>query len=174
MKINFKIILSFLLPATVLILFFFGLNNNNRYDTKNLVGKKITSFELKSLFDEGIIASNDILNNNYTLINFWASWCSPCRAEHRYLISLKQNSDLKIVGINFKDQNKNAIKFLNDLGNPYYKVLQDKNGKAAVKLGVYGIPESILIDSQKNIIEKFVGPINKGTYKIILKSINSQ
>ena len=165
-----KIFLSFLIPAIILLLFFSGLNNENKYDTRTLIGKKIDHFELKGL-DGNIINSNQLLNNKYTLVNFWASWCAPCKKEHKHLMSLSTNSSLKILGVNFKDKKDNAMKFLEDLGNPYYYLAEDKQGKQSVKFGIYGIPESILIDSNLQVIKKFVGPINLTDYNQILKII---
>ena len=166
-----KILLSFLIPTIILFLFFLGLDNENKYDTRNLVGKKINNFELKNLKDDGIVNSNKLLNNKYTLVNFWASWCVPCLKEHKYLMSLKKNSSLKILGVNFKDKKENAIKFLEDLGNPYYYLAQDKLGKQSIKFGIYGIPESILIDKNLQVIKKFVGPLNLSDYNKILEII---
>ena len=168
-----KIFLSFLIPAVILFLFFLGLNNENRYDTRNLVGKKINNFELKGLNDD-TINSNQLLNNKYTLVNFWASWCTPCKKEHKYLMDLKKNSSLRILGVNFKDKKNNAIKFLEDLGNPYYYLAQDQHGKQSIKFGIYGIPESILIDQNLQVIKKFVGPINNSDYNKILEIIKGQ
>ena len=163
-----KIIISFILPAIILLLLFLGLNNKNIYETKNLIGKKISNFEIKNLNEEKLINRETLSNNNFTLINFFASWCGPCRTEHPYLISLKDNNKLKILGINFKDKKANAINFLNELGNPYYEILSDKNGKESVNFGIYGIPESILIDKNFKIIKKFIGPINKNDYEEII------
>ena len=76
-------------------------------------------------------------------------------------MTLKKEDDLKILGVNFKDEKKNAVKFLKKLGNPYYLTLVDDTGKSSVNFGIYGIPESILIDKELKIIKKFIGPINQ-------------
>ena len=99
--------------------------------------------------------------NRYTLINFWASWCAPCKIEHPYLMKLSNESGLKILGVNFKDKKTNALKFLEELGDPYDYLAKDNFGKKSVIFGIYGIPESILVDSELKILKKFVGPIDK-------------
>jgi len=168
-----KILISFILPAIILLLLFLGLNNKNYYETKNLIGKKISDFEIKKLNEDKLVNRKSLSNNNFTLINFFASWCGPCRLEHSYLLSLKKDNKLQILGINFKDKKANAINFLNELGNPYYEILKDSNGKESVNFGIYGIPESILIDKNFKIIKKFIGPINKNDYEEIIKIIKN-
>ncbi len=170
MKINFFRACIFLLAIFVLSIFLFSLNKNNVYDTKNLIGQKINSFDLKSLDNEEKINEILLKKNKFTLINFWASWCFPCRAEHKYLIKIKKNSkNLKILGINFKDKKKEAKKFIAEFGNPYYFTAQDSDGRTSINFGIYGIPESILINKDLKIIRKFIGPINNEDYKTILK-----
>jgi len=172
MKTN--IIISFGLISFILLLFYFGLNNKNKYETSDLVGKKLSSFELKSLDEKNVFNSNTLEKNTFTLINFWASWCAPCRKEHEYLMLLKKKTGLKILGVNFKDRKENALEFLQTLGNPYYLLAKDHDGRSSVNFGIYGIPESLLIDNELNVIKKFIGPINFDNYKEIVKIINNK
>ena len=158
MKTN--IILSYSLLGFILLIFYLGLSSNPQYETKNLVGQKIPKFELKLLSSEKVISTADLKKNKFTLINFWASWCGPCRVEHKYLMLLSENKNLKILGINFKDNKNNALNFLNKLGDPYSIVAKDIHGKVSVTFGVYGIPESVLINRDLEVIKKFIGPIS--------------
>jgi cytochrome c biogenesis protein CcmG, thiol:disulfide interchange protein DsbE len=164
-----KIFISYAIPAIILFLFFLGLNSGNRYSTENLVGKKISNFTLVSLVNNEIIDNDNLSKNDFTLINFWASWCAPCRLEHSFLMSLSEKYDLKILGINFKDNKENSLKFLKELGNPYYDIGKDIDGKVSIKFGVYGVPESILIDKNLKIVKKFIGPLDLNNLREILE-----
>ena len=155
----------------ILGIFYLSLNRSSNYDTKFLVGNKIADIELKSLQNEKFFTNDDFKNNKYTLINFWASWCAPCRVEHPILMKLSQTKNLVILGINFKDKEPQAKTFLSELGNPYDLLAKDKNGKHSVKFGIYGIPESILINKELMIIQKFVGPLSVDDYNNIIKII---
>ena len=173
MKINILKITIFSFVIFFLLIFWKGLKIDNNYDTKSLIGKKISNFKLIEINnDDQYISEVDFKNNRYTLINFFASWCAPCRVEHKYLLNLaKEQKKIKIIGINFKDKKNNAIKFLEELGNPYNFVGIDPDGRISILFGIYGIPESILIDSNLIIIKKFVGPIDQIQYNEILKLI---
>ena len=157
----------------ILGIFYLSLNRSSNYDTKFLEGNKLADIELRSLQSDKFFVNDDFRNNKYTLINFWASWCAPCRVEHPYLTTLSKNKDIKILGINFKDKKTNALKFLEELGNPYDYLAKDNNGKQSVNFGIYGIPESILIDSKFNILKKIIGPLNEKDIKEIKEIIKS-
>tara|TARA_B100000941_G_scaffold271643_1_gene230530 strand:- start:1363 stop:1884 length:522 start_codon:yes stop_codon:yes gene_type:complete len=158
----------------IISIFYFSLNINNNYNTEYLIGKKLSEFKLKKLNDNDFFTSNDLKKNKYTLINFWASWCAPCRIEHPVLIKLSEDQSLEILGINFKDKNKNAINFLKDLGNPYDHLASDKKGKQSIAFGIYGIPESILVNNEMTVLKKFVGPLNADDFNDIKKIISSK
>jgi cytochrome c biogenesis protein CcmG/thiol:disulfide interchange protein DsbE len=105
------------------------------------------------------------ITGKLTLINVFASWCIPCRQEHPILKDLAKDSRLNIVGINYKDKNDNALRFLGELGNPYAAIGVDPNGKAAIDWGVYGIPESYLVGPDGKILYKKVGPFDELSLK---------
>ena len=116
-----------------------------------LIGKSVPVFDLAPLTDlkaEGQqvpgLKSEDLLGK-ISLVNIFASWCAPCRAEHPALMELSRNKELTIVGINYKDQAENARRFLGALGNPYSRVGVDKKGRTAIEWGFYGIPETLLV-----------------------------
>ena len=157
----------------VLLVFYNSLNRETNYSTDYLLGNKLTNINLKSFDDNKIYTSEDIQKSRYTLINFWASWCAPCRIEHPYLMQLSKEKNLKILGVNFKDKKINASKFLNELGNPYYYMAKDTSGKQSVNFGIYGIPESILINNETIVLKKFVGPLNEQNLNDIKGIINS-
>ncbi len=153
--------------SIIILVFFNSLKTNKIYDTEDLTGKKIPIVELELLNKNKKINVKDFKQNQFTLINFFASWCGPCRKEHKYLIDLSENTNIKIIGINFKDKKNNANNFLKKLGNPYHIVTKDDDGKKSVNFGVYGIPETILINSDLIILKKYIGPIDEKEVKEI-------
>ena len=167
-----KITIIFLL-IFILGIFFLSLNKSSNYNTESLVGNKLGEIELVSFEDDSIFTNDDFKKNSFTLINFWASWCAPCRIEHPQLMELSKENNIKILGVNFKDKKINALKFLKDLGDPYEYLTRDSNGKQSVNFGIYGIPESILIDNKLTIIKKFVGPLTKQDVNNIKEIINN-
>jgi cytochrome c biogenesis protein CcmG/thiol:disulfide interchange protein DsbE len=172
MKINISKIIIFSFVVFFLSIFWLGLKKDNNYDTKNIIGNRISNFQLSSIYNNKFISEEVLKENKFTLINFFASWCAPCRAEHQYLLNLSnKKKDIKILGINFKDKKNNAISFLNELGDPYNFVAEDTDGKASILFGIYGIPESILINNELVIIKKIVGPIDPKQYEEILQLI---
>ena len=152
--------------------FFISLSRDTNYSTSSLINKEVPQFKIAYFDKNGFYTKQDLTKRNYTLINFWASWCSPCRQEHPLLIQLSKEKNLKLLGVNFKDKKKQAETFLNDLGNPYDFLTKDELGKSSVKFGVYGIPESILVNKDLMILKKFVGPLSTEDYDLIIEIIN--
>ncbi len=129
-----------------------------------LIGKKAPSLALPPLEGSNTEAlTTGVIAGKLTLVNVFASWCVPCRQEHPMLKELARDSRLTVVGINYKDRNDNALRFLGELGNPYRAIGVDPNGKAAIDWGVYGIPESYLVGPDGTILYKKVGPFDDRT-----------
>ncbi|MDC0903598.1 DsbE family thiol:disulfide interchange protein [Pelagibacteraceae bacterium] len=162
--IRLLIILVFIFLLTV---FFVGLNKSSFYDTKDLEGRTLKNIQLDHFSRNKVISEQDLKKNNFTLINFWASWCGPCRTEHPFLLKLNDEKNLNLIGVNFKDKKINALNFLNQYGNPYDVLAKDESGKHSVNFGIYGIPESILVNKNLIIIKKFIGPISEEDLKYI-------
>jgi len=153
------------------VIFFKGLKNPNLYTPILNQEKKVPSFELKSFDDNSQIISEKIFRGNkYYLMNIWASWCIPCRDEHKFLMDLKKDRKIELIGFNYKDNFENAASFLKNLGNPYNIIVSDKDGIASINWGAYGVPESFLIHENK-IIRRFIGPINNEHLSEIKKII---
>ena len=157
-KINY-IIISILFSFLFIILYS-SLDNERVYNTKDLIGKKISQVDINLFQSNETINTKEFINNEFTILNFWASWCAPCRKEHPNLVRLSKIKNIKLVGVNFKDNVENAKNFLKENGNPFDILAEDKNGKNSVNFGVYGIPETILIDSELKILKKYIGPLN--------------
>jgi cytochrome c biogenesis protein CcmG, thiol:disulfide interchange protein DsbE len=162
MRNKFYLIILFIFLSVCFIIFYKGLSNSNVYTPKVDQKKNIPNFKVKE-FDSNIdLSFKEIFKkNHYYILNIWASWCVPCRTEHPLLMKLSNNPSIKLIGLNYKDNLKNAKKFINEFGNPYTQILVDSDGTLSIELGAYGVPETFLIDKERKIIKKFVGPINQ-------------
>jgi cytochrome c biogenesis protein CcmG, thiol:disulfide interchange protein DsbE len=130
-----------------------------------LIGSQVPDFVLEPL--QGLQGpsgqlpplTSQMLKGQVTIVNVWASWCAPCRIEHPILMELSRRSGFAIAGINYKDQQQNALRFLGELGNPFSAVGVDPRGKAAIDWGVYGVPETFIVSADGRIVHKHVGPL---------------
>ena len=131
-----------------------------------LLNKSVPIFESSSLYNSNEIIKTKDLQNKKTLINFFASWCSPCKVEHPLFFEIRKNyPELYLLGFNHKDPTLDAKKYLNDDGNPYHFVGVDSDGLIALEFGVFGLPETYLINEEGTIIYKFMGPLTKDILK---------
>jgi cytochrome c biogenesis protein CcmG/thiol:disulfide interchange protein DsbE len=105
----------------------------------------------------------DLAQGQVSVVNFWASWCVPCVQEHPLLVSLKERTGVRLYGVNYKDQPAAARRFLGRYGNPFAAVGADTNGRAAIEWGVYGMPETFVVNGRGEIVYKHVGPISPET-----------
>jgi len=173
MKNKFSLFIVVIFLSFCFVIFYKGLNTPNTYTPKVNEKKNIPTFKAKDFDSDNYIDSDKIFEENiFYIINIWASWCVPCRTEHPLLIQLSKNESIKLIGLNYRDNFNNAKKFIDDFGNPYSKILIDKDGTLAVEFGAYGVPETFLIDKNKDIIKKFVGPIDQeivNEIKLIIK-----
>jgi len=153
----------------IFVIFYKGLQDTNIYTPEEKINNEIPTFSAKLFYSNKEVNSSEIFElNSFYLLNIWSSWCVPCRQEHPLLMSLIKNNRIKVIGLNYKDTKKNAKIFLNELGNPFEKIIFDKEGINAIEWGAYGVPESFLIYDGK-IIKKYIGPLNRE----LLKEINS-
>ena len=151
----------------VLSIFFYLLiiERNPSEIPSNLINEKVPTFKAESLFkNEKFISSNEF-KNEIILVNFFATWCRPCRDEHVYIKRFANEENLRVIGVNVKDNSDKTIKWLKDLGNPYKDILIDKNGRISIDWGVYGIPETFIVNSNGIIKYRHVGPITDKIYK---------
>ena len=165
--------LCFLLFVILIIFFYLLIIDRNPSELPStLLDKNVPKFETESLLkDEKFISSKEF-GNEVLLVNFFATWCKPCRDEHVYIKRFSNEKGIKVIGINYKDNSKKTIKWLKKLGNPYSNVLIDKSGKIAIDWGVYGIPETFVVNSSGIIKYRHVGPITDKIYKKINLLIN--
>jgi cytochrome c biogenesis protein CcmG, thiol:disulfide interchange protein DsbE len=135
-----------------------------------LVGRIVPEFRLEDLSEPGKQYDQSIFRGQPLLLNVWATWCPTCYAEHQYLNELAQQG-VKIVGMNYKDQRNKAVDWLNNLGNPYLISLFDGDGMLGLDLGVYGAPETFIIDAQGRIRYRHVGDVNPQNWQQTLAPI---
>ncbi|MEO1197757.1 MAG: DsbE family thiol:disulfide interchange protein [Pseudomonadota bacterium] len=140
-----------------------------------LIGQQVPEFSAPALSellgDSGPIpgfATADLTDGGVTLVNFWASWCGPCRDEHPYLVDLAEDTRFDVVGINYKDAADNARRFLGRYGNPFDAVGTDTRGRIAIDWGVYGMPETFVVDGDGTILFKHIGPISAESLESLL------
>ena len=154
---------------SILLVFFYLLmiDRNPSEIPSALLNKNIPKFEAESLFKDKNFISSKEFGNETTLVNFFATWCKPCLDEHVYIKRFSDEKMIKVIGINYKDNPKKAIQWLKKLGNPYSNVALDKNGRIAIDWGVYGVPETFVVNPEGIIKYRHVGPITKKVYKKI-------
>ncbi len=126
-----------------------------------LIGKSVPTFSLAKLHDPQQQMSNEDFIGEPWVLNVWASWCVACRAEHKYITRLGNMKLVKVIGLNYKDEPEDARNWLRELGNSYTASLMDRDGRVGIDWGVYGVPETFIIDKDGIIKYKFIGPINQ-------------
>lgn len=149
-----------LMVFLVLLIFLgMGLRLDPREVPSPLLDKPAPDFHLPTLADpKQMLNKQDLLGNVY-LLNVWASWCVSCRQEHPLLVEMGRSGILEIYGLNYKDQRADALRWLAQFGNPYRTVAVDEDGRMGIDYGVYGVPESYLIDQKGIIRYKYIGPL---------------
>ena len=126
-----------------------------------LVDKDVPENKLPPLFKNKRGFDHGDLVGGETLVNFFSSWCGPCRVEHDILMKISEEKTVRLFGINYKDQTQAAIRWLNELGDPFERIVADRDGRAAIDWGVYGVPETYLIDKEGKVRYRHVGPLTE-------------
>jgi len=161
MKNSLPLILFFLL----VILLGVGLTLDPREVPSPYIGKAAPNFNLPKLYASTDSISLEDMKGKVWLLNVWASWCSACRSEHQVINRFVKNNQIDVIGLNYKDNAEQAKQWLDDLGNPYVSVAVDHDGRTGIDWGVYGVPETFVIDKKGIIRYKNIGPVTQ-------KSIN--
>jgi cytochrome c biogenesis protein CcmG/thiol:disulfide interchange protein DsbE len=163
-RLRLVVMLPVLVFAAIAAIFIRGITSGDPSRVPSvLIDKPVPPFSLPPLEGTGVpgLAASDLARGRVTLVNVWASWCGPCRLEHPLLMALKERPDADVVGINYKDDPANARRFLQHLGQPYAAIGVDDKGRAAVDWGVYGVPETFIVDGAGTIRFKWVGPMTE-------------
>jgi len=148
----------------VVAFFWRGLSLDPHHLPSTRLGKPLPSFRMPLLYDPQTVLTPALLKGQTVLLNIWASWCEACIDEQLFMLQLAREGTI-IYGLNYKDNNESAKQWLMEWGNPYKMVAEDMHGKVAIDLGVYGAPETFLIDSVGIIRYRHVGPLNASVWR---------
>jgi cytochrome c biogenesis protein CcmG/thiol:disulfide interchange protein DsbE len=172
---RFKLFIP-LIVFVLLALLFWSVLKKPGYNPQDLpsalINQPLPSFALATVESDAIVKASDITGDVF-LLNVWATWCITCRVEHPYLVKLR-NQGVKIIGINYKDDRVKALDWLREYSNPYAVNLFDVDGKLGLDLGVYGAPETYVVDIKGIIRYKYVGDINEAVWQEKIKPVYEQ
>ncbi|MFT6072837.1 MAG: cytochrome c biogenesis protein CcmG/thiol:disulfide interchange protein DsbE [Alphaproteobacteria bacterium] len=171
-KISFKLIFVIIILGCFVGVFIRTLTYKPDMSLEAL-NKNMPVFSLPSLADNSVYISNeDIKENAPALLNVWASWCAPCRNEHKFISQLSKEHNIKIFGLNYKDKAENGQSFLKKYGNPFFKAMNDADGLTTLNWGIRGVPETFIINKQGKITYRHTGEIRQKDIATILKAYN--
>jgi cytochrome c biogenesis protein CcmG/thiol:disulfide interchange protein DsbE len=168
---SLKFIIPLLLFGVLSVFLWRGLSLNPREVPSPLIGKPAPAFVLPKLGDTGTSIKREDLLGKVWVLNVWASWCAPCREEHPLVIAFARRSGVPVYGLNYKDQPAAASKWLAQLGDPYAATLVDADGRAGIDWGVYGVPETFVIDKAGIIRYKHIGPLSEEAIRTKLEPL---
>lgn len=159
---------AYLAPVAVFIVvagfFAYGLTLNPSEIPSVLIGKPVPEFSLPPVQGRSLGLSSGDLKGEVSLVNVFASWCVECRAEHPLLMQLAAEGTVPIYGLNYKDKPDDAANWLDTLGDPYSRTGADLDGRVAIDWGVYGVPETFVVDPSGTIVHKHIGALNRKTF----------
>ena len=155
-----RFLVPFIVFVALAVFLYLGLQLNPREIPSPLINKPAPAFNLPQLHDPSKSLTVEAMRGQVWLFNVWASWCVSCRDEHPLWVAFAQSNRLPIVGLNYKDQRSDALNWLLQLGNPYVVSVMDSEGRVGIDYGVYGVPETYVIDKQGVIRMKHIGAIN--------------
>lgn len=154
-----KYFLPVILFAALVAMFVNGLQRDPTVVPSPFIGKPAPAFELPDLFNPEQRITHEVLQGQVSMLNVWASWCPGCAREHDLLMALGSQSGVPIYGLNWKDERQDALEWLETRGNPYAAVAVDRDNTTGIDWGVYGAPETFLLDADGIILYKLVGPM---------------
>lgn len=169
-KISPLMLLPPVLFAGIAAMFVLGMNREDPNALPStLTGRQAPPVVVAQLADLPVFSDADLKDGKVKLVNFWASWCAPCRAEHPNLEKLKAEG-VTIYGVNYKDKPDAALGFLRDLGNPYAAIGTDESGRMGIDWGIYGVPETFIIDGDGKVVDRFPGPITERSMDDVIRA----
>jgi cytochrome c biogenesis protein CcmG, thiol:disulfide interchange protein DsbE len=160
--------------ALLALLLGVGLTLKPREVPSPFIGKAAPAFTLPLLADPASTFTPAAMQGRVWLLNVWASWCAPCREEHPLLVAMAREEKVAIVGLNYKDDRRNAQEWLLRLGDPYLMTAVDADGRAGIDWGVYGVPETFVVDAGGVVRHKVVGPLTQQVWLREVKPLLQQ
>jgi len=157
--------------VVVVFFYFLIIKRDPSYLPSVLINQKAPVFEATSLFKNKTFVYEEEFGHEIVIVNFFATWCIPCRMEHPYINQLSKEKGVKVIGINYKDDPKKAIGWLQKLGNPYSNVAVDSNGNIGINWGVYGMPETFIVNKNNIVLYRQAGPITEEIYDFFYQQI---
>ena len=161
---NWRILLP-IVAFVLMIPLFSGLDRNKNEIVSPLLDQQAPTFSLPSLIDPTQTVGSDTYAGEVALVNVWATWCVGCRHEHAYLMELAARNEVPIFGLNWKDQRDMALRWLAELGDPYVATAFDADGRVGIDWGVYGAPETFLIDADGKVLYKHISPMTEQVWQ---------
>jgi cytochrome c biogenesis protein CcmG/thiol:disulfide interchange protein DsbE len=173
---SWRLVLPLLVFVVLVVFLWRGLSRDPREVPSPLVGKPAPAFQLPQLMAPDKQLSVADMKGQVWLLNVWASWCGPCRDEHPHLVAFARTKQVPLVGLNYKDSRNDALGWLKEFGNPYDVSLSDLDGRVGIDFGVYGVPETFVIDKGGVIRFKHIGPLTPEVLRTkiapLLKELN--
>jgi cytochrome c biogenesis protein CcmG/thiol:disulfide interchange protein DsbE len=160
-----RYVIPLVLFAVLVAFLAVGLSLNPRLVPSPLIGKPAPEFALPELSDPAKTLSREDLLGKVSLVNVWASWCVSCRVEHPLLMEIAKSGKVQVYGLNYKDERADAMRWLANYGDPYLANGFDQNGRVGIDWGVYGTPETFVVDRRGTIRYKVIGPITEDTWE---------
>jgi len=160
-----RFILPFVAFVLLIVVFSFGLFNDPRELPSPFLGEQAPTFQLPSLTEPGKIVGSADYAGKFALVNVWATWCGGCRQEHPFLLELQRTGVIPIYGLNWRDTRPEALSWIRQLGDPYEFSAFDEDGRVGIDWGVYGAPETFLINADGIVLHKHLGPLTRGAWQ---------
>lgn len=168
------VFLPFILFLLIVMLLWRGLSLHPNEIHSPLIDKTAPVFQLPELLNPEKTVTNQDFYGHITLLNVWATWCYACAHEHAFLLELAKNQQVILLGLNYKDDPSKAKKWLSDYGNPYQNIAVDRTGYAAIDWGVYGTPETFILDKKGAIRYRKIGPLTAENWQREIKPVIDQ
>jgi len=168
---RFWLFIPFVLVMVLGVMLYSGIGKDPTKLESARLNQQVPAFELPLLEDPERLVDNEVLKGRVVLLNVWATWCPSCRIEHPYLVELAEKEGVTLIGLNYKDDREPALGWLRDLGDPYEFNIFDPQGTLGFDLGVYGSPETYLLDADGIVRYRHVGVVDERVWKQTLKPI---